>query len=497
MARGLFVRGYMGFLRRFLYGFVEDDPSRRKPRRRRERPRKVRSKHPKPSPGPRFRVRKRFTLNSVSKFGAGSVEQLFGTSNWAPQFPEAQITPSSPYANVDVCQDYTNPGPPYRTGGEFTSVKVKVQPVLVHGVGTYNAVVPVNLGFGARPTRYRGGFYNPDFTGIDFSLSQYADPDFLLGPVSGFLPSLLPYHSVVDKKLRPILNRANLGQSLAEIREIPRMLSGSARDFHDYWRFLGGSPSSKRMSPKGASDSFLNAQFGWAPFIRDIGDVFDVVNNYDTYVRDSSKRNNRWDHRERVLEETFAEQPLASGVGMKVQPVLTWRTALYPVGHTWTERFSFRQHVAIRVWCSGDFKFYKPAFDMSLRDYDSGLNHLRRASTLLGTDISPSLLWKITPWTWLADWFGNVGNVIETATAAGSDGVVSKNVFLMMSWKRVITLLQEINMASGHLSMEFHREVDSKQRGHASTPYNFGLLPGSLTGKQLSILAALGISKFT
>jgi hypothetical protein len=63
-----------------------------------------------------------------------------------------------------------------------------------------------------------------------------------------------------------------------------------------------------------------------------------------------------------------------------------------------------------------------------------------------------------------------------------------------MRWKRELVLQQEINMASRPLAFEFTRVVESKQRGHAETPFNFGLLPSALSSKQLTILGALGIS---
>lgn len=85
--------------------------------------------------------------------------------------------------------------------------------------------------------------------------------------------------------------------------------------------------------------------------------------------------------------------------------------------------------------------------------------------------------------------------MIEAADAAAIDGVISKNVFLMMRRTQQLVLKQEINFASGPIEFEFVRNVESKQRGKAETPFNFGLLPTDLSAKQWSILAALGISR--
>lgn len=494
MPRGLFRRGYIAFLYRFLQGFVEADPTRIRKRKRRKLPRK--RKKFLPSVGATARTRVRFTPLKT-KLKPGGLWQLVG-NRWI-QVTDPTITVTGPYSTIEHTQDYKNPGPPYLTGGTFTSVKVKWAPFQVVGHGVFQTPFTFNLNNGNGPclTQYRGGFHSPDFSGVDFSDSQYADKNFLLGSLSGFVPSMSAYHPLVDAKLRPKINVADVGQSLAEIREIPRMMRSTAKDFHDYWKFLGGSGASKRLAPKGLADSFLNSQFGWGPFVRDIQDVCDLVVNYDEHLGRRTSKNGHWDHRERVLEEKTIETPITQGEGMKCQPTSTgWLDQMLDGSAGWTKRFSYRKTEYFRVWACGDYKFYRPEFDMSQPDYDSGLNQIRRVSTLLGTNISPSLLYKITPWSWLVDWMSNVGNIIDAVSAAALDGVVSKNVFLMMKYRRDIVLTQELNMIGKPISFEFRRIVESKQRGHALTPYQFSLLPGQLSAKQWSILGALGISKF-
>lgn len=496
-SRGLYRRGYTSFLYRFFMGFVEDDPDRpRKRKKKVRRGRKFRRRFVSRSPGPKFRIRVKTTPLGTSVQKAGEWWK-FVNGTWIKHF-DVTATLTSPYKSIWHTQDYTNPGPPYRTGSTFTSVKVDLNPTPVLGFGVRTTPTTVFVGGdGTFLRQYRGGFTAPNFSGVDWDDSQYASQTFLLGPVSGFVPSMAAYHGMVDARLRPKLSHANLGQSLAELREVPRMLETTAKDFRDYWKFVGGSGSSSRMSPKGASDSFLNAQFGWAPFIRDIFDVCDVIVNVDRYVQETSRKNNRWDHRETVLDEGSFEQIITTGTGSRVQPNSFLLDQLLNTSASWTKRYTFSKRESYRVWASGDFKFYRPEFDMSRSDYNSGLNQIRRLSTLLGTNISPSLLWNITPWTWLADWFGNAGKVIENLSAAALDGVVSKNVFLMYSYSRTLVLKQELNFLDRPISAEFYRIVNSKQRGHAKTPYGFSLLPTQLSGKQLSILGALGISKFS
>lgn len=254
-SRGLFRRGYASFLYRFLMGFTEHDPSRprkRKPRRRKPSKKKRNRVH---SPGSQARTRVR-TTPLQNKLKPGGLWQ-FVNKSWQ-QVTDPTVTLSGPYAKIEHTQDFKNPGPPYRTGGTFTSVKVELNPLRINGIGTYPSPNTVNLGTGfpgAWPIRYKGGFHTPDFSSVDFTDQQYADINFIIGPVSGLVPPMLAYHPLVDS-LRPKLNHANTGQTLGEIAQVPRMLKDSAKDFHDAWRFVGGSPSTRLMSPSGQQVAF-------------------------------------------------------------------------------------------------------------------------------------------------------------------------------------------------------------------------------------------------
>jgi hypothetical protein len=496
MARDNFITHSLSHLNRYLSDIGQAPRPGVKTRQKVEDVRHGRWRHFKVrhfrGDAPRVRVRTSpLPLTSVKAVEIWKLNSVTGV--W--QRMSAPLTPiSTPYVSCEKTQDKLNPGPPFTTGGPFTSVKINLLPFQVNGIGIYTSAIPINIGFGSGIHQYRGGFTDPQFIGVDFSDSQYRDRKFIFGDLTGFIPSLVPYHTVVDDRLRPRLNRASIGQSLAELREIPSMLRNTARDLRDYWSFIGGSPNSNRLSPKGLADSFLNGQFGWTPFVRDIYDVCNVIVNYDLFISDLSRRNGKWEHREGVIKDETTETVISSGLGYKVSPAGFLVDQFCTPGASWTARYSYIKRETSKVWASGDYTFYRPSFDMSQADYDSGMNQIRRLMTLLGTDISPSLLWKITPWTWLIDWFTNVGKMIEAADAAAMDGVLSKNVYLMMRWKRELVLQQEINMASRPLAFEFTRVVESKQRGHAETPFNFGLLPSALSSKQLTILGALGIS---
>jgi hypothetical protein len=123
---------------------------------------------------------------------------------------------------------------------------------------------------------------------------------------------------------------------------------------------------------------------------------------------------------------------------------------------------------------------------------------VRQVNFLLGTEITLDTIWQLTPWSWLFDWFGNVGDILTNASYIGSDGLVLRYGYLMNHVK----IVQKYHMPSGatfrggaktgpiYNTLTF----ESKERTRA-TPYGFGSSLSSLSEKQWAILGALGLTR--
>jgi len=431
--------------------------------------------------------------------GSTGVWERLESSGWK-QYANSTFSANGPYSSIKVTQDEIHPGPQF--GGQcgpFLSVSAELNPMRIQGYGSFPSKFTVNLGGGLGTwfIRYRGGFANPDFTGLDFTNQQYVDLPILFSG-SLYRPDPSAFLTLVDKRLRPKLNKANLMQAVIELREAPKMLKDTAYFFLSKWKLVSGGNVSNPISPKGASEDFLNYQFGWVPFVKDIVDVCQTAINFRDILADLIDRNNKWDHREGVLSETSTDQVISTGVGQRCFPSGFPLNQLFDTGGDGVPtRFSYLKREITRVWASGDYKFYRPEFDMNLAEFDSQMNRIQQYLTVYGARINPSVLWKVTPWTWLIDWFSSAGSFIELYTAAGEDNVVSKNLCLMHRQQTEIVLQQSIRFWSGLRTFEFYRNRTCKQRVVAGTPYGFGLTPTSLSGRQWAILGALGLSKFT
>jgi hypothetical protein len=152
-----------------------------------------------------------------------------------------------------------------------------------------------------------------------------------------------------------------------------------------------------------------------------------------------------------------------------------------------------------KSYFSGGFRIYCPDLRY-LDDYLAGLES--KANALLGTRLDPEVLWNLQPWSWLADWAFNVGDILANVSSF-SDGVVMQYGYLM----RETEIIKEIRIPSGiwrrtgpvtwvRASDPFTVTIGSHVKTRvAASPFGFGLNSESFTERQWSILLALGMSK--
>jgi hypothetical protein len=272
------------------------------------------------------------------------------------------------------------------------------------------------------------------------------------------------------------------------------MMKQTSETFHDIWKSMGGSGISARMAPKKASDAFLNHQFGWIPFLSDMQKFYSAYQNTAKYMSTMSHGNDQWKVYRRTLADDIQVTKVASGNGWRVTPFGVIHEQLFCSG---TARWELWEEKSTLVTTSGMFKWYKPEFDLTNPEYNSAWNSMGRQMAMYGARISPSNVWRATPWTWLIDWGLNIGRSIDRVTEYLQDGVVCKYLYLMHHTVRRQIFRQYLPFKTGGVTLEFVRLVDVKQRSAAGSPYGFGTSWDSLNPKKLAILAALGISRFS
>jgi len=228
-----------------------------------------------------------------------------------------------------------------------------------------------------------------------------------------------------------------------------------------------------------AGSEYLNYEFGWAPLVRGVRDFAKTVEQSDKIIRSHQENANR------VIQRSY-EWPVLSDSKYRDATFVEERGAAFFTGGG---RF---QQSFQKKWFEAEYQYFLPtgtALNDKVRRYGS------YARKLLGVDLSPEVLWNLSPWSWAADWFGTTGDVMHNISALGQDGLVLRNGYIMCH-TRFETVDSGTLDGGHHTYHQRHRHVvETKQRREA-TPFGFGVSFSGLNQKQIAIVSALGLSKW-
>jgi hypothetical protein len=226
---------------------------------------------------------------------------------------------------------------------------------------------------------------------------------------------------------------------------------------------------------RGAGGEYLNLEFGWLPIVGAVRDFAKTVDKSDTiigkYQQDANhsiNRTYRWpeSYNQKSVNDRFSA---TQGIGF------------FSGG-------ARIQTVSQKQWFTADYIYYLPtggSVNDKIRRYGS------YARKLLGVRLTPEVLWNLSPWSWAADWFGNMGDIMTNVSNIGTDGLVLRNAYFMSHSRRE-------TMDYGRFNGRYQRKtrLEEFKLRRASTPYGFGVAFSSLSTKQVAIISALGLSKW-
>lgn len=234
-----------------------------------------------------------------------------------------------------------------------------------------------------------------------------------------------------------------------------------------------------RKVPKGAGSDYLNVNFGWLPFVSDLRKMaravvgsHDIIRNYREHGK-GQKIRRRYAFPTKIETATqtaanFLPMPANSQLGFGTGGISTRRQQ--------------------DTWFSGAYRYYVPVADTQMEKFAVWKSN---AQKLLGVDITPEVVWNVSPWSWLVDWQTNTGDVLHNIAALGRDGLVLQYGYMMCHTSYVSDRTAKFG---SHGVASCISSVDIKVRRPAS-PYGFGVDLGGLTAKQSAILVALGLSR--
>lgn len=419
---------------------------------------------------------------NASRDGQGKLNGGFD-----PPYEERKVTLSNiPYGHLQMTLDQTNPGPPYLSGGKFRSEKHTYSEPLGGIFGGHSHVRSDLLEIMFQ------GFVSPG--DVEFqSMAGFAPTGSLSTFTAMNFPSLAGLGGKVWTRTKPKLEQVSGAVFAAESRDLPRMLKTTASGFHDIWKSVGGNLTSASMSPKKVADHFLNHQFGWSPFLSDIGKMFKTISNHSAVSAKLSSQNGRPVRKRVTILEESTDGVIATGLGCPISVASIPNVGYLSGPSTW----ELRESTIRRVTGVGKFTFYRPEFDVQLPTHNSALGRIERAMTIYGLRISPSNIYKATPWTWALDWFTSMGDYVDHLTDVHQDSVSALYCYVMQHLIRRRTFIQTVNWLSGPQTLTFTREIETKQREPANSPFGFDLAWEGLSPRQIAIAAALGITRVT
>jgi len=391
-------------------------------------------------------------------------------------------------SNVPIIEELTET-PKQDSGHEFDAVQHSIIPWNKWRDFTLNYDVSIG---NAGPRTYRGPVFLSDIhqdnrqalglsrnIGQDFSLFGEAPAD--VAPSWG---------TKAIQKCAPTKSNASIATALIELRDgLPKMPGRAlknARGFKDL----------TKVGP----EEFLNYVFGLVPTIGDLRSLASGIVNQkkilDQFQRDNDKVvRRRYGFPVRSSDQSWSAWVPATRLsilpsnGSDYGPSSYDSDGILRGGPTVTRSFATRE----RIWFSGAFRYH-------LATTDSQWGRIERTSQLmahlLGARLDFESMWAAMPWSWLVDWFSDVGDIVANASRAIYDGQLLQYGYVMCHTTHYNTYtFDDISNSKVKPSDLTTVYVTQRKQRVKATPYGFGLNPDSFSAQQWSILGALGLTK--
>lgn len=251
---------------------------------------------------------------------------------------------------------------------------------------------------------------------------------------------------------------------------------------------------------KAVGSEYLNQVFAWAPLVSDVLKICDAIVRSEAiiaqYLRDAGPE--KAVRRRRFLPRTtetvsFQKNPNNGGV-WPISGSGDMQSTLFRTSAGYKQPISITRNRTTEYWFSGAFSYF-------LNQDSSWVGDISRAGELarqvLGIGLTPELLWELAPWSWLSDWFVNMGDIISLNGDISQDRLLLRYGYLMRR-ERVVYEATHPGLETyyGYKTGPVNTVVayESKERVRA-TPFDFGAKTGLFTESQFAILAALGMTR--
>lgn len=238
---------------------------------------------------------------------------------------------------------------------------------------------------------------------------------------------------------------------------------------------------------------YLNLVFGIVPTLSDLVTLCQRVVNFGNIVHQYENDLGKVVRRKRsfpvsttIDSESFKTGLSYAGIGGPGNRTYYWKDA--PV------TYSSQLISTEKYWFAGAFQYY---LDPILSHLGPAGKAYQEASQVLGLDLSLHTIWELAPWSWLVDWFTNIGSMIDVTERIANNSLVMRYGYLMRTCTLTMTTsVADLLPLDGNNPTNFStlRRITTKERVRG-TPYGFGQNTQAFSAQQWAILAALGLTK--
>jgi len=266
---------------------------------------------------------------------------------------------------------------------------------------------------------------------------------------------------------------ANLANALGELKRDGLPLAPTLETWHQ-----------RTKRARDAGNEYLNVEFGWKPLLSDIWKTCHALKHsqklIEEYVRNSGQKIHR------SLEFPLQSSTTITDEGDQYPAPITLNSTMTTKGRRVKETI-----VTKRTWFEGSFTYYVEQGDYFLA---RAKRYEQLANKLLGTRLTPEVLYNLTPWSWALDWIVDLGAVIGNISAFLADGLILQYGYIMQ--ETVISDIYTLTGATcGNRPVQLYQTLGTIQKlRRKATPYGFGLNPNAFSDRQWAILAALGLT---
>lgn len=298
----------------------------------------------------------------------------------------------------------------------------------------YQRVWPVN------DRDYTETRYSPTGTNISFQLSGYPYTNWanfsaqgamgVSGILAGALPTL-PADSSIESMAARMLRNSRPPEKLFDLARF----IGEQREAPLLWKLMTTVPTNK----KELAGSLLGTWFGLQPTGSDLGNLAELVLRSERpvlgFLNQEKVREKKYGTRVLLKDQGSGEQVVTSysntASGTEFWTGLHKVRLVYP-GYSGTSssyanvlhpilRWDYTRKQILRTFATWEYFVPQPT------DFRGRLSSYRKKAELLlsSTSLKESTVWELTPWTWLSDWFVDIGGLLRYQQAVRDNHIVA------------------------------------------------------------------------